>query len=597
MKLSDYVVKFIEKKGVKYVFGITGGAIAHIFDSIGKNPNIKYVCNQHEQASAMAADAYSRVSGNIGVAIATSGPGATNLITGICCSYFDSIPTLFITGQVATFRLTGDSGVRQLGFQETDIVNMTKKVTKYSVLLHDPKMIKYELEKAVYIAKSGRPGPALIDIPDDIQREEINPENLLSFVPEKEAFDEKRLEKEIEEVIKLIKTAKRPVVVFGAGVNLSKSRDKAKESAELLKFPILLTWATMDLFPSHHHLLVGGFGLTGSRAGNFTIQNSDLILSIGSRLDTHATGTPVNSFGRAAKKIVVEIDQNEIDKFKKWGLEIDLPIKANAKHFLEKFCDEIKKILMPPDISEWLKKIDDWKKKYPLCLPEYYSQKDNVNPYVFLKKLSKELRKEEIIIVDTGESLPQTMNALEIKENQKLFSSFNNTPMGYALAASIGACFANNLKRVICITGDGGMQINIQELATITKHNLPIKIFVFKNHGYNMIKETQNQWLDANYHASSEEGGIAIPDFVEIAKAYGINAKTIINNDEIDTVIAEAFAHDGPFLCSLEIEPKPNFLTTKFGRPIEDISPLLDRKEFMENMIIPILESCQDGEH
>ncbi len=588
MKLSDYVIKFIEEQGIKHIFLITGGAAAHLVDSIGKNSNVGYICTQHEQAAAMAADGYSRVSENLGAAIATSGPGATNLITGICCSYFDSIPTLFITGQVATFRLRRDLKVRQLGFQEADTVEIVKPITKYASLLKDPKMIKYELEKAVYIAKSGRPGPVLIDIPDNLQREEINPGEIPSFIPRNENFEARRLEAKIDDVIKLIKTAKRPVIVLGAGVTLSKSRDKAREFVELLKFPVLLTWAVTDLFPSDHPLLVGGFGLNGSRFGNFTIQNSDLILSIGSRLDTHATGTPVNSFGRAAKKIVVDLQQEELYKFKKWGMNIDIPIKADVKYFLKIICEKIRGIQIQ-DISEWFKRINYWKMKYPICLPKYYKQKNKVNPYVFIKKLSKELKEGEIIITDTGESMAQTMNALEIKKGQKLFTAFNNTPMGYALAASIGACFANKRKRVICITGDGGMQINLQELATIAKHKLPIKIFLFNNHGYNMIKQTQNQWLNSNYHASSEEKGFASPDFVKVAKAYGIKAQTIKNNDKIEKRLKKVLNFKGAFLCNLEIEPKPNFLITKFGRPIEDISPLLDRKEFTQNMIIPPL--------
>ncbi|NQV00085.1 MAG: thiamine pyrophosphate-binding protein, partial [Parcubacteria group bacterium] len=444
--------------------------------------------------------------------------------------------------------------------------------------------IKYELEKAVYLAKSGRPGPVLVDIPDNLQREEIDPKKIPSFIPKKETFNRKKLEVDVDETIKLIKAANRPVIVFGHGVNLSKSRDRAREFAELLGFPILLTWATMDLFPYDYPLLVGGFGLTASRFGNFTIQNSDLILSIGSRLDTHATGIP-KDFGRAAKKVIVDIDVDELSKFKKWERKVDILINADAKNFLEIICEKIKST-QTNNLSDWFKKIKHWKEKYPLCLPEYYEQKNKVNAYVFLRKLSKELKEGEIIVVDTGESLPQTMNTLEIKKGQKIFSAFNNTPMGYSLPASIGACFANNLKRVICISGDGGLQMNIQELATIAKHKLPIKIFIFRNKGYNMIKNTQNEWLNSDYQASSEEKGLPAPDFVKIAKAYGIKAQTVRNNNEIEEKIKEALESKEAFLCSLEIEPKPNFLTTKFGRPIEDISPLLNREEFIDNMII-----------
>lgn len=582
MKLSDYITKFIEQQGVKHVFGITGGAIAHVFDSISKNPNVNYVCNQHEQASAMAADAYSRVSANLGVAIATSGPGATNLVTGICCSYYDSIPSLFITGQVSTFRSSEKTKTRQLGFQETDIVNMVKPITKYAVLLKNPNEIRFELEKAVYIAKSGRPGPVLIDVPDNLQREDINPDKIPYFVPEKIEHDKSRLGRQVGKTIDLISSAKRPVLVLGTGIRSSNSIESARELADKLKFPVLLTWGAMDFFPHDYPLLVGGFGLMGTRYGNFTVQNSDLVLSIGSRLDTHATGSTVTDFARDAKKIVVDIDESELNKFNKWGLKIDLPIQADAGDFLEILN---RKNIKTYNFSAWFEEINFWKEKYPMCLPEYYKQKKNVNSYVFLKKLSKQLKEGDIIIADTGESLPQSMNTLELKTGQRLFSAFNNTPMGYALPASIGASFASPLEKIVCITGDGGFQVNIQELATIAKHKLPIKIFIFNNQGYNMIKTTQDQWLNSDYQASSVEKGLVFPDFVKISRAYEIPSVSIKNNKQIEKKLGEILNSDGPFLCNLETDSKPNFLTTKFGKPLEDLSPLLSREEFESNMI------------
>ena len=314
MKLSDYVASFLAAQGIRCVFVITGGAVAHLIDSVAKNPNIDYICTQHEQAAAMAADACSRITGNIGAAIATSGPGATNLITGVCCAYYDSIPVIYITGQVATFRSSKGMGVRQLGFQEADIVNIFRPLTKYAVWIDDPRRIRYELEKATHIAKSGRPGPVLVDLPDDLQRVDIDPDELESFVPEPENKDLHRLEEQVESCIQLLENAKRPVVILGWGIRLGKAEKEAIEFVNKLGFPILPTWATMDMLPSNHPLVVGSFGFHGTRYGNFTVQNADLVLSIGSRLDTHLTGSPITTFAREAKKIVVDVDINELNK-------------------------------------------------------------------------------------------------------------------------------------------------------------------------------------------------------------------------------------------------------------------------------------------
>lgn len=589
MKLSDYVAKFLVAQGIRHVFVITGGAAAHLIDSIAKNPDIDYICTQHEQAAAMAADAYSRVTENLGAAIATSGPGATNLITGVCCAYYDSIPVIYITGQVATFRSHKGTGVRQLGFQEADTVDIFKPFTKYAVLIDDPKRIRYELEKATHIAKSGRPGPVLIDLPDDLQRVDINPNELESFVPEPENKDLCRLNEQVGKCIQLLENTKRPAVILGWGIRLAKAEKEAKEFVDRIGFPILPTWATMDMLPSNHPLVVGSFGLHGTRYGNLTVQNADLVISIGSRLDTHLTGTPINTFAREAKKIVVDIDSNELNKYEKFGMEVDVLIHSDVKDFfrvINNKVDEINK----KDISEWKKRIAEWKARYPICPLEYYHQKD-VNPYVFVKALAKELPEGAVIFVDTGCGVAWMMQGFEFKPRQRLFSAFNNTPMGYSLSASIGASFALDKRPITCITGDGGLQINIQELATILRHNLPIKIFLINNHGYSMIRQTQDQWFNSRYVASTVEGGLAFPDFVKVAKAYGYKTLTINSNREVPERIREVFSNEEPIFCNVEIHPNHRVVPqVKFGRPIEDSEPLLDRQEFFKNMIVKPLE-------
>lgn len=591
MKLSDYVASFLVEQGVRHVFLITGGAAVHLVDSIGRNPNINYICTQHEQAAAMAAEAYSRVTQNLGVALATSGPGATNLVTGVCCAYFDSIPTLFITGQVPRSQLKGDYGVRQLGFQETDVVSMFKSITKSAVLVDNPERIRYLLEQAAHLARSGRPGPVLVDIPDDIQRAEVDPSQLEAFTPEDPLY--KHIIP-VDDVIELLQESKRPVIILGGGVKLAKAQDNAREFVERLKFPVALTWAGMDIFPSNHPLVIGGFGVSSPRWGNFAVQNSDLILAIGTRLDTHETGDKLSTFAREAKRIVVDVDRGELDKYKKRGLDTDITIEADAKDFFSAINDKLDDIRRQ-DIRDWMSKIGEWKEKYPICPREYFTQ-EQVNPYVFMDCLSGASSKGDIVITDAGATLTWTMQGLGVKEGQRLFSAFNHSPMGYALPASIGASFANNTttNSVICITGDGGMQINIQELATIVRYELPIKIFLIDNRGYGIVRQTQDTWLGSRYEATSEEGGLALPDFIKIARAYGMRTETINHHRELREKIRRVLNAEGAVLCSVAVNPSAK-ITPKLtiGRPIEDSAPLLDRKEFLENMIIEPQEEAQ----
>lgn len=590
VKLSDYIADFLANQGIRHAFAITGGASVHMIDSIAKHPRIDYVCPQHEQAGAMAADAYSRVTGNLGAAISTSGPGATNMVTGACCAYYDSVPVIYITGQVTTFRLKRDTGVRQMGFQETDVVDMFKPITKYAVQIDDPTRIRYELEKACYLAKSGRPGPVLIDIPDNLQREQINPDELESFSPEPEAMNPSKLDDQVLQCIELFESAERPVIILGWGIRLAKADKGARKFVDNLGFPVLPTWAMADMLPSNHPLVVGTFGSHGTRYANFTVQNADLVLAIGARLDTRGAGSPHSDFAREAKKIVVDIDPNELGKFSGLKLDVDLLIHADAKDFLQAINQRITGIVKQ-DISEWNERISAWRKRYPICPPEYYEQKE-VNPYVFVKALSNESAEGDMIFLDTGCTLAWMMQAFEFKADQRMFHDFNNTAMGYALPASIGACFAHDRKQIICVTGDGALQMNIQELATVIRHQLPIKIFLINNHGYSMIQQTQDQWLDSRYLASTIEGGLAFPDALKVASAYSYKTVTITSNDEVQARIREALNSHGPVFCNVEINPEHRVIPqVKYGRPIEDAEPLLERKEFLENMIVKPIEA------
>lgn len=585
MKLSDYVASFLVRENVAHVFGVTGGASLHLIHSVANTPGVEYVCPLHEQSAAMAADGHARISDNLGCAIGTSGPGATNMITGICCSYYDSIPVLYITGQVSIARFKGDTGVRQYGFQETDIVEMCRSVTKYAVTITEPTMIRYELEKAVYIAMHGRPGPVLIDIPDNIQRESIDVDQLVGFLPVIPLIDNLP---DIADVVKLLKHAVRPVLIIGGGVRLASAEKIVIEMIERLNIPVLTTWATLDIVPHEHPLLVGTFGTHGTRYGNFAVQNSDCILAIGTRLDTHETGTPVSSFARDAVKIMVDIDQAELSKMSHFGLKIDCMLNLDAKLFIESMLDLCGQLYW--DNNDWLIQISQWKEKYDACAPCYYAEA-KLNPYVFIRSLSNVLTVDIPVVVDTGCSVAWMMQAYNVKQGQRVIHDYNNSAMGYALPASMGVSLAKKNGVTVCIIGDGSLHMNIQELATIQHYDLPVKIFVLNNNGYSMIKQTQDQWLESNYIGSSKNGGLPVVDLSAIAESYGYNVYEINTNKNIEKTIEEIIQSDGPVFCNVTVDENHRVIPqVAYGRPIEDPEPFLDRDEFINNMIIDVVD-------
>jgi acetolactate synthase-1/2/3 large subunit len=585
VKLSDYVAEFLREQGIKHAFAITGGASLHLIDSISRTSGVDYVCPQHEQAGAMAADAYARATGGLGCAIATSGPGATNLLTGVICSWFDSVPVLYLTGQVTTFRLKGDSGVRQLGFQETEIVEMCQSVTKYAVLVLDWRQIRYELEKAVHIARTGRPGPVLVDVPDDLQRMDIDVSQLEGFIPDTERPLEPA-DADLDRSVSLLGEARRPVAILGWGVRLAGAEREVVRLVEALGIPILPTWPMLDLLPANHPQVVGAFGTHGTRYANYALQNADLVLAIGARLDTREAGSPYQDFARGARKIVVDIDPAELRKLPKFGMDVDLLVHADAGRFASALVDRLSGVSRP-DIGQWQARIAGWKQQYPICAPAYRKEKP-VNPYVFVEALSAAAQPGEILALDTGCALAWTCQAFQFKERQRLFHCFNTTAMGYGLPAAIGISFALDRAPVTCIVGDGSLQMNLQELATVVRHQLPIRIFLINNHGYSMVQQTQEQWLGGRYEATTVDGGLAFPDFVKVAEAFGLPTITIRTNAEIADRVGEVYMVEGPVFINVEIDAAHRVIPqVKFGRPIEDGEPLLGRGEFLDNMIVP----------
>lgn len=586
MKLSDYVAHFLASQGVRHVFAVSGGASLHLIHSLHAVEGVDFICPQHEQAGAMAADGYSRVTRNLGAAVATSGPGATNMLTGACCSFYDSVPVLLITGQVSTFRMRGELGVRQIGFQETATLEMYRPITKYAVQVTDPTRIRYELEKACYLARSGRPGPVLVDLPDNLQRAEVDPNSLEAFVapPASPAVPAPRA---VARCLEMIQAAERPILVYGWGIYLARAEEEARQLARTFGIPVAPTWAAADLLPGDDPLFVGTFGTHGTRYANFAVQNADLIVSVGSRLDTKSTGSPITTFARGAAKVVVDLDFHELQKFSHFGLQPDLLIEADAKLFLQ-----VMLAMAGPakDLSIWKAKINEWKSLWPICSPSDYAQEE-VNPYVLVKEISHAAPEGAAVMIDTGCAIAWMMQAFETKRGQRLFHDFNNTAMGWALPASIGASLAQPDRFVCCITGDGSLQMNIQELITVLRHQLPIKIVLLNNHAHSMIQQTQDQWLGGNYLASSVEGGLAFPDFVAVAKAYGFNTMSVNKNKELRQALSTAFQTPGPVFLNVELNPSHRVLPqARFGRPNEDQDPLLERSEFLSNMIVPPLD-------
>ncbi|MEW5984296.1 MAG: thiamine pyrophosphate-binding protein [Acidobacteriota bacterium] len=592
MKLSDFIAGFLAAQGIRHVFAITGGASLHIIDSVARTPGIDYICPQHEQAGAMAADGYAKATGNLGCALATSGPGATNLLTGIICSWFDSVPVLYLTGQVTTFRLKGNTGVRQMGFQETEIVEICRPVTKYAVMVTDWRKIRCELEKAVHIARSGRPGPVLVDVPDDLQRMDIDPAELEAFDPGPARPAPAVLPADLDRVIPLLGRASRPVLILGWGVRLAGAVDDAVRLAERLGFPVLLTWPALDFMPASHPLVIGAFGTHGTRYANYALQNADLVLAVGARLDTREAGSPYADFVRGGTKIVVDIDPAELRKLGAFGMQVDVAIHSDAGEFVRAMLKREQE-LPRPDLGAWRNRIDDWKRRYPICAPEYRRDRA-INPYVFVEELAKAAQPGEQVVLDTGCALAWMCQAFQFKQGQRLYHAFNTTAMGYALPAAIGVSFATGHAPVTCVAGDGALQMNIQELATIVRHRLPIRIFLINNHGYGMVQQTQEQWLGGRYEATTVENGLAFPDFVKVARAYGIPTVTLKRNADAADRIGRVYASSGPVFCNVEFRPHHQVIPqVKFGRPIEDGEPLLPRTEFFANMLVEPTETSR----
>lgn len=590
-KLSDYVADFLAGRGIRHAFVVSGGASIHILHSLHDRPGIEPVCPHHEQSGAMAADGYARVTGGLGCAVGTSGPGATNMITGIAGAWFDSIPVIYLTGQVTTFRLKGDTGVRQFGFQETEIIPMVAPITKYATQLRDPAKIRYELEKAVHIAKSGRPGPVLIDIPDDLQRGMIETDNLEGFAADSGEQKPAPSADTVEKILEMLRGAERPVIVFGHGIRLSGGVADAQALAELVNVPVLTTWGAKDMLPASHPLNAGTFGTHGTRAGNFVVQNADLVLAIGARLSTRETGAPLSSWARGAKTIIVDIDPSELGKFPTFGRPIDLSVVSDTRTAIRAVTAAIRADgnARLPDWSGWRHDVHEWAKMYPVR-PDGAQSETTVNPYLLIEQLSATAADDTHFLIDTGCGVAWSMQAMKIRGTQRTYHDFNNTAMGWALPASIGASLALPDKPICCVVGDGSLMMNLQELATLKYHELPVKIILLDNGGYSMVRQTEQQWLGGVNVGTSKESGLGFPDFIVLARSFGLKTVDVAKNSDIGEALRRVFAEPGPVLARFEVPSEKGVIPqVAFGYPIEDSEPHLPRDEFLRNMRVPPL--------
>jgi len=594
MKLSDYVASFLINQGIHDVFLVPGGGNMHLIDSIGRNKKIRYICNHHEQASSMAAEGYSRLKNNIGVAFVTSGPGGTNAITGVAGSWLDSIPILIISGQVKLpDTIYKNKGLRQFGDQEINIIDIVKPITKYAVMITEKNEIRYHLEKAFYLAKSGRPGPAWIDVPLDIQSSQIVEDELIVFEPEKDIIqsDHKIV---MSEIISLLKKSKRPLFILGNGIRLSHAESEIMELLNILKVPAVTSINGTDLINEEYEYYIGRPGICGQRGANFAIQNCDLLISIGSRLMLRQIGFDYKMFAREAIKIIVDIDENELNKK---SLNANIKICYDARKFINDFLKILKsQNILIDNLNEWKEKCVYWKEKYNKIEPQFSNQEEYVNSYYFIDKLNNFLSKEDHIITSVGTAKISTLFAIKIKSGQRLITNKSLAAMGYGLPAAIGACVANGRKQVICIENDGSLQFNIQELQTVIHYKLPIKIFIFNNNGYLSIKITQKNYFPGNLTAADPSSGISFPDLKKIAKAYDIPFVRINNKNEISKKLKKVFNNAGCIICEImmdpwqELIPKVNSTQRKNGmivsKTLEDMYPFLDREEYGANMII-----------
>jgi acetolactate synthase-1/2/3 large subunit len=613
MKLSDYVVHFIAEQGVKHVFLVVGGGAMHLNHSLAGEKRLIPVCNLHEQASAIAAENYSKATNHLGVCLVTTGPGATNAITGVAGAWLDSTPTIYISGQVKRPDRAFDSnnkalGMRQVGVQEVDIVSIVSPITKYAVTILEPNHIRYHLQKALYLARTGRPGPVWIDIPLDVQASPLDDlDALRRFDPaelaatQADRITSAELNIQVDKILESLNKAKRPIVLIGNGVRLARAEAEMTQLLRLLDVPVEVTWLAIDLIADGDPLYVGRPGTIAQRGANFAIQNCDFLLSIGARLDRVVTGYSPEGFARAACKAMVDIDPTEL---KKMGDTVQFPICADAGEFMRAMLAQASKV-EKVDRNAWKRRCADWRTRYPLVLPEHEVPDGRVSVYNFAKVMSGILREGDFCISgSSGTGIELFLLAFRTKRGQRIFHTTALGAMGFGIPAAVGAgivgAATDSHRNIICVDGDGGFQFNIQELETIARLKLPVKFFVLNNEGYGSIRASQTAFFGGCSIGCDPATGQTLPDVRRVAEAYGIATDVIAIQRDLAGEIRRVLATPGPVVCDVHIVldevRQPRLSSTQrpdgsfVSKPLEDLWPFLDREEFKANMLIPIVE-------
>jgi acetolactate synthase-1/2/3 large subunit len=601
IKLSDYIISFLEEKGIKHIFMLPGGGAMHLVDSVGKSQNLSYVCCRHEQAIAIAAEGYYRASGRLAAVVVTTGPGGTNTLTGVIGQWLDSIPCIYISGQLKRAHVISaypELGLRQLGDQEINIVDIVKPVTKYAETVQKAEKIKYHLEKALYLATHGRPGPVWLDIPLDIQASIIEPSKLPDYYDKEDEiiFDKDLIKKQVTELLSRIRKAERPVILAGHGIRIAGAEEVFLKLVEKLKIPVLTAICGHDLIWSDHPLFFGRPGICGDRWGNFVQQNCDLFISIGTRLGIRQISYSCETFAREAYRAMVDIDEAELNKP---TLYPDMRVHADAKFFLEEMLLQTNGETIEPKQS-WLSWCRERKNTLPSILQDNPSNHQYVNSYSFADSLFDLLKPGSLVVTGNGTAYTGTFQIMNLKKGVRVFTNQGCASMGYDIPAAIGACFARNKEPVVLITGDGSIEMNIQELATIDFHKLPIKIFVLNNEGYLAMRITQDTYFEGRYIASDPRDGISFPNLCRVAEAYGVKTVKLDNENNMSAKIGEILSMPGPVLCEVFMDPKQTLypkLSSEVkpdgkivSKPLEDLYPFLSRDEFKKNMMIKPLD-------
>ena len=599
VKLSDWVAQACVDHGVRHVFMVTGGGAMHLNHSLGTHPQLDCIFNHHEQACAMGAEAYGRLNNRLAVVNVTSGPGGTNAITGVYGAYVDSIGMLVISGQVkfeTTVRSTG-LPLRQYGDQELDIEPIVKPITKYCAMVTDPATIRYHLEKAFYLATSGRPGPVWLDIPLDVQNAKIDPDNLIGF--DKKEVDEPwratDLDQTATEILSRLKTAKRPVIFAGGGVRLSGKHREFIELIDKLGVPVVSGWNAHDVIWEDHPLNCGRPGSIGNRAGNFTVQNADFLLVLGSRLNIRQVSYNWKSFAREAFKIWVDIDEQELQKP---SVHADMAIHASLADLLP-ILAQVSYEGPSSAQQTWLAWCRERVARYPVVLEDYW-RRPEINPYCFMQALFERLNEDQIIVTGNGSACVVSFQTAKLKKGQRLWTNSGCASMGYDLPAAIGAANATPGKQIVCLAGDGSIMMNLQELQTIAGYNLPIKIFILNNNGYSSIFQTHRNFFNGVEVGAGPKSGVSFPSFEKLARGFEIEYMSCASHHDMPVTIEAVMLTDGPVICEVLLDPDQPF-APKLGAkqhpdgritspPLEDLSPFLSREELLDNLLIQPIE-------